>query len=321
MHVIHTFTYADEIERSAATFATTDVGKVALQSDNKSFWLLTQDSPALWAPLGSGSASSGGADTRASYLVLNITSSLANERVLSVSGSSGLRLVDLGANGQAQLSINDNVVATVSGTTFSGPVVVSAAGLTGSLTGSFKGTLSGSLTTLESGLPYLLSQGSITLTTMSNGQVIISGSGGGSGVSGAPTTAAYVTLATDSTLTNERVLVVGDGLFLNDGGANGNVTLINTKPGEISASYLVVATTGSLPNERALAAASGITLTDGGSGGNVTVGINDNIVATVALCQHRLVSAVLCNRSVLGFLICLLDLAYSLSLNQTDKSL
>jgi len=51
------------------------------------------------------------------------------------------------------------------------------------------------------------------------------GSGGGGG-GGAPTTAQYVTLATDATLTNERVPAVTSGdLTQTDGGAGNNVTL------------------------------------------------------------------------------------------------
>jgi hypothetical protein len=42
---------------------------------------------------------------------------------------------------------------------------------------------------------------------------------------GAPTDAQYVTLATDSVLTNERVLTAGDGIDLTDGGAGTTVTL------------------------------------------------------------------------------------------------
>lgn len=45
--------------------------------------------------------------------------------------------------------------------------------------------------------------------------------GGGS----APTTAQYVTLAADASLTNERVLAVSSDLTLTDGGAGGNVTV------------------------------------------------------------------------------------------------
>jgi len=51
------------------------------------------------------------------------------------------------------------------------------------------------------------------------------GSGGGGG-GGAPTNAQYVTLATDATLSDERVLAVSSGeLTKTDGGAGNNVTL------------------------------------------------------------------------------------------------
>ena len=52
--------------------------------------------------------------------------------------------------------------------------------------------------------------------------ITFTATGGGGG---APTTAQYVTLATNGTLTAERVLVVGAGLTLVDGGAGNNVTL------------------------------------------------------------------------------------------------
>jgi hypothetical protein len=48
------------------------------------------------------------------------------------------------------------------------------------------------------------------------------GSGGGGG---APTSAQYVTLATDATLTNERVLTAGANITLTDGGAGSTVTV------------------------------------------------------------------------------------------------
>jgi len=47
--------------------------------------------------------------------------------------------------------------------------------------------------------------------------------GGGGG--GAPTNAQYVTLATNATLTHERVLTAGTGITLTDGGAGGNLTI------------------------------------------------------------------------------------------------
>jgi hypothetical protein len=71
----------------------------------------------------------------------------------------------------------------------------------------------------------LLVQGAnITLTynDVANTLTIASSGGGG----GAPTTASYVTLATDATLTSERVLAIESSvLSLTDGGAGANVTI------------------------------------------------------------------------------------------------
>jgi hypothetical protein len=46
----------------------------------------------------------------------------------------------------------------------------------------------------------------------------------------APVSAPYVVISLDGTLTAERVLAVGTGLSLTDGGAGGNATLANTAP-------------------------------------------------------------------------------------------
>ncbi len=47
-------------------------------------------------------------------------------------------------------------------------------------------------------------------------------SGGGDG---APTTSQYITLATDATLSNERVLTAGTGITVTDGGAGSTTTV------------------------------------------------------------------------------------------------
>ena len=52
--------------------------------------------------------------------------------------------------------------------------------------------------------------------------------GGGGG--GAPTTATYITLSTDATLTNERVLTAGSGISIVDNGA-GNTVVISATGG------------------------------------------------------------------------------------------
>jgi len=72
-------------------------------------------------------------------------------------------------------------------------------------------------------------------------QVTIAASGGGGG--GAPTTAQYVTLATDATLTNERVLTAGSNITITDGGAGSTVTISASVPTVPSAASSVVAET------------------------------------------------------------------------------
>jgi pectin methylesterase-like acyl-CoA thioesterase len=58
LHGIQAYTYADATARLAATgFVSADVGKVALQSDNGSFWILTATTP-IWSELTGSSASS-----------------------------------------------------------------------------------------------------------------------------------------------------------------------------------------------------------------------------------------------------------------------
>jgi hypothetical protein len=83
------------------------------------------------------------------------------------------------------------------------------------------GGFSGSLTQLTNGVPFITAPASnaITIATGSSGQIILSGT------IGAPTTAQFLTLATDATLSGERVFVPSTGLSATDGGANGNYTL------------------------------------------------------------------------------------------------
>ena len=57
----------------------------------------------------------------------------------------------------------------------------------------------------------------------------IESSGGGGG--GAPETAQYVVLATNGTLTQERVLTAGSGISITDGGAGSTVTIEATGGG------------------------------------------------------------------------------------------
>ena len=72
-------------------------------------------------------------------------------------------------------------------------------------------------------------QGSGTTLTVAdnpgNNRVDVTITAGGGGGGSAPSSSEYVTLATDAGLSNERVLVVGAGLNMVDGGSGNNVTL------------------------------------------------------------------------------------------------
>lgn len=83
-------------------------------------------------------------------------------------------------------------------------------------------------------------------TTGASDEVVLTISatgGGGGGGSGAPTTAQYVTLATDATLTEERVLTAGNNITITDAGAGGAVTIAATVPSVPSAASSVVSET------------------------------------------------------------------------------
>lgn len=96
--------------------------------------------------------------TNASYITVTNEPGLSAERALTV--GSGLLLNDGGANAAITASINNNVVATLSGSRFTGPVRAA-------------GGLSGSLQQLDSGISYLVAGPGITVFTSSQGQVLI----------------------------------------------------------------------------------------------------------------------------------------------------
>lgn len=83
-------------------------------------------------------------------------------------------------------------------------------------------------------------------TTGASDEVVLTISatgGGGGGGSGAPTTAKYVTLGTDATLTNERVLTAGANISIVDNGAGGSVVVSASVPTVPNPASTVVAET------------------------------------------------------------------------------
>jgi hypothetical protein len=104
------------------------------------------------------------------------------------------------------------------------------------------------------------------------------------GASGAPSTAEYVTLATDATLTNERVLTAGAGVSLTDAGAGLTATIANTG---------------------VLAAFGGVGITTNTVGGNATItnaGVTSNVAGT-GIVLSATTGAVTINAPLLGDLI------------------
>lgn len=123
----------------------------------------------------SGSASGGGgggAPANAEYLVLSLDGTLTDERQIAI--GAGLSAVDGGANDEYTISVDPGTVAFKSGTQFTGPVT-------------FESGLTGSLQRLDSGVTYLAGAGTVTITTQSSGQIIISGTGDGGGGGGGGT--------------------------------------------------------------------------------------------------------------------------------------
>jgi hypothetical protein len=279
----------------------------------------------------------------ASYLTLGYDGTLTNERLLTM--GTGLLSNDGGANGAYTLSVNNSVVATISGSTFTGAV-------------KFNAGLSGSLTKLADDSDYLKAGANIALTTESNGSVTIATTGL------APAGASYLTLGLNGALTNERVFTMGTGLVSTDGGlggnytvginnsvvatisgstftgavkfneglsgsltklvdgsdylkaganvtltteSNGSVTIAATVPtsAPVGASYLTLGYDGTLTNERLLTMGTGLLSTDGGANGAYTLSVNNGVVATIS--GSTFTGAVKFNEGLSGSLTQLVD--------------
>jgi len=104
--------------------------RIELNGSDLKFFDATNPSGFTLTSLSSGGG--GGADSAASYIVVGLTGSLPNERALT--GGTGILTSDAGANGSFTLSINDSVVATVSGSNFTGGVTGTVLSMSGDIT-------------------------------------------------------------------------------------------------------------------------------------------------------------------------------------------
>jgi len=140
-----------------------------------------------------------GFDRNSQFLVLSATGSINNERVFTA--APGLVATDSGAGNAFTLSIDNDIIATISGSTFTGPV-------------KFNQGISGSLQKIQSGLSYLIAGSNVAITSASNGQVTISAPTPAGAIDTNLRTAPFLTFAQTSLASNERVLTSGPGITL-----------------------------------------------------------------------------------------------------------
>lgn len=127
------------------------------------------------------------------------------------------------------------------------------------------GSLSGSLTQVVPGLSFIAAGANITVTSGSNGQIVIAGA-----ASTPPTAGEGISVSGTAVSLN---LSGGSGILLSSGSGN-QVNVFNTKTGDDRASYIVSATTASLPNASLLAAGEGLSVSGATLSLNIAAGTN-----------------------------------------------
>lgn len=208
------------------------------------------------------SATGGGSwDNEAGYIVTSTTSSLVNERVLTA--GTGINITDNGAG--------STIVIEATGTTVT-PADVDASYIVVSTTSSLPNERA------------LAAGTGISITDNGAGSTIVIAATGGGGSGDGDKNASYVVISATGSLTNERVLTAGAGISINDGGANGNVTISAqgySTIGPVPANYFVASSSNewTVPTQATFVGIPELTGTIVTSGNPVFISANVNYTA------------------------------------------